>query len=74
MDLLCGMVHCNFLSLSFQSGSPKKPAVSGDGTESSGEGEGMGAIRAMNKPPDKPEQPTVVRRATLMINEKPGLL
>ena len=66
------MVYCNF-SLFFKSGSPKKSAVSGDGAESSGGGEGKGA-GVMKKPPDQPEPPIVVRRAVLMTDEKPTIM
>ena len=67
------MVYRNF-SLFFKSGSPKKSAVSGDGAESSGGGEGKGAAGVMKKPPDQPEPPIVVRRAVLMTDEKPTIM
>ena len=70
MDLFCGMVYCNFLSLSFQSGSRKKSTVSGGRLKASVEGEGKRATGVMGKPPDKPETAITVRRAALMIDKK----
>ena len=68
MGLFCGTVYCNFLSISFQSGSLKKSAVSGGGAKASGEGKG--AAEMMDKPPDKPETAIMVRRAALIIDKR----
>ena len=70
MGLFCGTLYCNFLSISFQSGSLKKSAVSGDRLKASGEGEGKRAAGVMDKPPDKPETVITVRRAALMIDKR----
>ena len=63
-------MYCNFLSLSFQSGSTKKSAVSGGRLKASGEGEGKGATEMMDKPLDKPETAIMVRRAALIIDKR----
>ena len=63
------MVHCDFFFLSFQSGLPeKKAADSGGGAKAMGEGEGKGAERMVDEPPDQPEPATVVRRAVNQTN------